>query len=552
MTYEQGHSPKLIREHRADDGVPYILDNHDGSITVHEALARLMNRSTWADFATGYFSLSGFALLAPALEQLEEFRLLFGNARVADELANNLRGKRYQAGTRMLVERLLAFLQRPAVNGRETVQVRRYRETNTGLGFFHAKAYLVDSAAVVGSSNFTASGLTGNTELNAVHREPPIVRDFCVWYERMWNAPQSVDCKNELIEVLRRSQFGDYPYIPHEIYIKTLYEYFKDDLDKEAAVDPARSVVELAVFQHEAFQKAQRILRRYHGVMIADSVGLGKTYIGKKLLEFFAHYQRQRALIVCPAQLREMWSRQIEESRIAATIISMEELGRQDFPVAHYSDAEFVMVDESHNFRNPQAQRYQNLTRIIASGEPKRVALLTATPINNSLWDLYHQIALWTRGNDGYFREAGIRSLRQYFKEAEALGGSGGALFNLLEEVVIRRTRAFIEEHYDDVTINDRPLRFPRRAPLRTIHYSLGETYRGLFAQITTAIEELELPAYNPEAYLVAPVAGDKIRALANGSIVGLLKTTLLKRFESSVVAFRRSIHRLRDFEAQF
>ena len=553
MRYDDAPAtPHSIREHQAPDGVPYLLDNRAGSMTVHEALSRLMGRSPWADVATGYFALSGYALLAPALEQLRDFRLLFGESRVADEVARDLRRERYRATTQARVEQLLTFLQRPPFDGQETVQIRRYGEGGGGPGFFHAKAFIVQGAAIVGSSNFTASGLTSNSELNAVHRDLPVVNDFSAWYERMWSAPQAIDCKADLIATLRRSQFGDFPYTPHEIYIKTLYEYFKDDLDKEAAIDPQRSVVELAVFQHEAFQKAQRILRRYHGVMIADSVGLGKTYIGKKLLELFAYYQRQRALIICPAQLREMWQRQIEESRIAATLVGMEELGRADFPLARYADAEFVLVDEIHNFRNPQAQRYQNLSRILASGVPKRVALLTATPINNSLWDLYHQIALWTRGNDGYFREAGIRSLRHYFKAAENLGGAGGALFNLLEEVVIRRTRSFIEEHYGEVTINAQPLRFPRRDPLQTLRYSLGETYRGLFTQITSAIEALELPAYNPESYLVTPAPNDKLRALTNGGIVGLLKTTLLKRFESSVVAFRRSIHRLRDFEAQF
>ncbi|PDW02272.1 helicase-related protein [Candidatus Viridilinea mediisalina] len=554
MIYKQNpSSPPSIREHRAPDGVPYIIDNHAGSMSLQAALLRLLAGSPWADVATGYFALSGYALLADALDDLQELRLLFGETRVAAELARDLRRERYRATTQALVERLVALLERPPLaSGKEAVQVRRYGSGGDGPGFFHAKAYIVEGAAVVGSSNFTAHGLTGNTELNAVHRDLPIVSDFSAWYERMWNAPQALDCKAELLATLRRSQFGDFPYTPHEIYIKTLYEYFKDDLDKEAALDPTRSVVELAAFQHEAFQKAQRILRRYHGVLIADSVGLGKTYVGKKLLELFAYYQRQRALIVCPAQLREMWQRQIEESRIAATIIGMEELGRADYPVARHSDAEFVLVDESHNFRNPQAQRYQNLSRILASGAPKRVALLTATPINNSLWDLYHQLALWTRGNDGYFREVGIRSLRHYFKEAEALGGAGGSLFNLLEEVVIRRTRSFIQEHYGEVTINDQPLRFPQRAPLQTLRYSLGATYHGLFDQITSAVEALELPAYNAERYLVTPAASDRLRAMTNGGIVGLLKTTLLKRFESSVVAFRRSIHRLRAFEAQF
>ena len=89
------------------DGVPYIIDNHVGSLTLHEALLRLLTRSRWADIATGYVSLSGFALLAPALESLQEFRLLFGSSRIAEELARELRGERYRASTRTVVERML-------------------------------------------------------------------------------------------------------------------------------------------------------------------------------------------------------------------------------------------------------------------------------------------------------------------------------------------------------------------------------------------------------------------------------------------------------------
>lgn len=177
MTYDPQLTTRRLREHRADDGIPYILDNRVGSLTLHEALLRLLARSRWADIATGYLSLSGFALLAPALEELDEFRLLFGSSRIAAELARDLRAERYWASTRATVERMLTFLERSAVEGRDVVQVRRYGNGAAG-GFFHAKAFLLDGAAIVGSSNFTANGLTGNTELNAVHREPPIVRDF--------------------------------------------------------------------------------------------------------------------------------------------------------------------------------------------------------------------------------------------------------------------------------------------------------------------------------------------------------------------------------------
>jgi ERCC4-related helicase len=121
--------------------------------------------------------------------------------------------------------------------------------------------------------------------------------------------------------------------------------------------------------------------------MVADAVGLGKTFVGKKLLELYAYYQRLRALIICPAQLQTMWEREIDESRIPARVLSMERLGQADLDVTRCADVEVILVDESHNFRNAGTNRYNNLAKIIGSGDPKRVILLTATPISNTLWD---------------------------------------------------------------------------------------------------------------------------------------------------------------------
>lgn len=530
---------QTIREHRGD-GIPYIIDNREGSVTLADALNLLLQRRIWADFATGYLSLSGYRMLRDGLYHLDDFRLLFGESRIGDEILRDLRSQRYSASSRALVEDLLQFLRQ------EGVQVKRYAGP-----FFHAKAYITDGTAIVGSSNFTHNGLTSNTELNAVHKEQPIVEEFSAWYTRMWHAPESEDYKGTLIDLLERSQLGGYPYTPYEVYIKALYTYFKDDLDSTPDIDPLRSIVELTAFQNEAFQKAQRILRRYHGVMVADAVGLGKTFVGKKLLELYAYYQRLRALIICPAQLQTMWEREIDESRIPARIVSMERLGQADLDVSRFADVEVIMVDESHNFRNAGTNRYNNLAKIVGSGDPKRVILLTATPISNTLWDLYHQLALFTRNNDGYFRDVGIPSLRRYFREAEAAGGAGGTLFNLLEEVVIRRTRSFIQDNYPEATINGQPLRFPTRH-LDTIEYSLSETYSGLFDQIIAIIEQLHLPAYNAEGYKQQQTRAERRQENANTALMGLLKTNLLKRFESSVEAFRISIHRLRSFEERF
>ena len=116
--------------------------------------------------------------------------------------------------------------------------------------------------------------------------------------------------------------------------------------------------MDLAEFQEDSVKKARRILARYDGVLIADSVGLGKTWIGKKLLEDFAYHRRQKAVVVCPASLRDMWQRELASATIAAQIVGMEELGRAEFDPGRYGDADVILVDEAHNFRNDKANRY--------------------------------------------------------------------------------------------------------------------------------------------------------------------------------------------------
>lgn len=158
---------------------------------------------------------------------------------------------------------------------RNEIQVRLYTKS-----FFHGKAYIFDDTVIVGSSNFTRAGLTHNSELNAVQKSTIIARAYREWFERFWD--QAGDYKEKLIGLLRKSKHGDYPWEPYWIYIKALYEYFKDELDTEGIDLFTSSKVELTEFQEEGPVKALKILSKYDGVMICDSVGLGKTFIGKK------------------------------------------------------------------------------------------------------------------------------------------------------------------------------------------------------------------------------------------------------------------------------
>lgn len=535
------------------------------------------------------------------------------------KLRGDLEASPFNAETLTLVEDLIAFLRA------DKVEVRLYER-----GFLHAKAYLFHQdvigphnradrlrpyAAIVGSSNFTGPGLTSNRELNVVHRvftpaDEPMDReaaekvaylnpdaaaeretildpsgievpaaarrliksevgaraitDLTQWFLRQWR--DAADFKQDLIELLDASKFGSTEYTPYQVFLKALYEYFRDELGEDA-MGLGRSAVALAEFQDDAVKRARRILARYDGVLIADSVGLGKTWIGKKLLEDFAYHHRQKAVVVCSASLRSMWRKELASATIAAQVVGMEEMGRETFDAKKWGDADVILIDESHNFRNDKANRYLGIEQIIQlnggrgrDGARKKVILLSATPINNDLYDLLNQIRLFTQSEPDYFRDIGIGDLNLYFRRARQQmrqedTSAGTVLFNLLEEIVVRNTRPFIRVAYPNATINGKPVRFPDRK-LRTVQYSLGATYAGLYSDIVSAIEQLSLAPYKLESYrkpeTVLDKQGHEWEQGREQGFVGIFKTRFLKRLESSVEAFRLSLHRALTFESTY
>ena len=325
--------------------------------------------------------------------------------------------------------------------------------------------------------------------------------------------------------------------------------------------------MDLAEFQEDAVKKARRILARYDGVLIADSVGLGKTWIGKKLLEDFAYHRRQKAVVVCSASLRAMWQRELASATIAAQVVGMEELGRAEFDPAAFADADVILIDESHNFRNDKANRYLALDSIIQrnggrgrDGGRKKVILLSATPINNDLYDLLSQVRLFTQGQPDYFREVGIGDLNAYFQRARRVArqkdkSAGVVLFNLLEEVMVRNTRPYIKAAYPNATIKGGPIAFPDRT-LHTVSYDLGSAYGGLYDEIVAAIEGLSLAPYKLESYKKqAAIRDPKAHEFEEGreeGLVGIFKSRFLKRLESSIEAFRLSLRRALTFEETY
>ena len=524
---------------RAWQNLPDFVDNEREKLA--EVLDLLLRHEPRADIASGYFNLSGFALVRDALSKAPRIRLLLSKEQGAGggELypagfRRDLARMPFRAETRALAEALIAFLKRPEV------EVRLYTK-----GFFHGKAYIFEHVAIVGSSNFTHAGLTDNTELNAVHKQGYAAQAVRAWFERFWQV--SEDYKEALIALLEESKLVSAGYSPYLIFLKSLYEYFKDELvvDLEKGRELGKSLVQLADFQEKAFERALRILEKYDGVFVADSVGLGKTWVGKKLLEHFGYFQRKKVLVVAPAQLVEMWKRELRSISVAAEVLSMELLGRLEFDPRPYFDVDVVLIDESHNFRNLN-QRYFNLQRIMGAGKRKKAILLTATPINNSVFDLYNQVMLFARGERAFAR-AGIPHLRSYFVRARL----GGDLLNLLEEIMVRRTRQFVKREFPDAEIDGEPIRFPKRV-LHTVHYDLEALWPGIYREVARRLERLGLAVYNLEAYLREPTVQQSLEQLRNEALIGLIKSLFLKRFESSVEAFRKSLERQIAFHKRF
>jgi hypothetical protein len=220
-----------------------------------------------------------------------------------------------------------------------------------------------------------------------------------------------------------------------------------------------------------------------------------------------------------------------------------------------------VLIDEAHNFRNHRTYRYQNLELLLSAngrrgrdGARKKVILLTATPINNSVLDLYNQINLFAGGDRSYFSAAGIGDLYRYFLAARRASNDYQAtveLFNLLEEVVIRRTRPFIRRAYAEATIAGKKVHWPERQ-LRTVNYDLEAAYQGIYEDIVAAIDSLRLPHYSLEEFKRDRAQRDDFELGRQVALVGIFKTRFLKRLESSVEAFRISIRRALEFVKTF
>lgn len=555
---------------------PEFVDNRDGNTLQRALLARLewlaanLREPTDVSIATGYFNPEGFGRVAESLEKLGKVRLLLGAEPVTPPARpvrhlQDPRGERFEAkllrdalalnqegllrdrdslafapATDRAIKRLLEFL----ASGK--LEVRRYEKR-----FLHGKAFIFQNGqgVLAGSSNFTAAGLASNLELNLGQYQPGVTQQVEQWFEELWAEALPYD-----LAALYEARYEEYD--PYIIYLRVLWERYRNELDAERGRD---GILHLTRFQTDGLDRARRILEKYNGVLIADSVGLGKSFLAGELLRQTIERDRKRALLVAPAALRDgSWARFKHRFQLGVETISFNELadeaalgGRTPQLKSRPEEYSLIVVDEAHALRNADTKAAAALRRLLQGDPPKQLVLMSATPVNNSLWDLYNLLVFFT-GHDAVFAELGIPSLRRKFENAmkeDPFSLKPDVLFDVLDATTVRRTRHFVQRYYpnDRVKVGDelQTIQFPR-PHVRSRSYDLERVLPGFFAEFaeTLAPEEgeplLTMARYAPSRYKRS--APPDAREL---SLVGLIRSGLLKRFESSAHAFGNTLERM-------
>lgn len=542
-------------------GRPYLLENLTDETTHAAALAYLVEDIAIAHplaVATGYVNLGGLHHLAMILDDGRATRLLLGAA-PDPALGAEFPLQRFEQSLRALAaDRDLARFP-PSRAARQlaeidqwlddpSIEVKRYLTK-----FLHGKAYLFGTiddgrAALVSSANLTGAGLFRNLELGLVHYDPPVSAMALRWFDLLWD--EAADFKDELRALL----FPDAGLVdPETIYLRALLELYGDELELPLAESHITSVA-LAAFQRDGYDRARRIVAQHRGVIYADGVGTGKTEIGLAFIEEYALQRGQHAIVVAPAQLVGNWQERIDQARLPAQVVSFQQLASDeqlapDAPLRrrHLHNARdtyrLVVVDEGHALRNPDTTWHRAMERLLG-GERKDLVLLTATPINNGLWDLYHLVMVFAR-HDRAFAAIGIPSARDLFvragaNERDPENLDPDVLFPLADAVSVRRDRRFIEDTYPGATFPDgSPVRFPTPV-LTTARYDLDEAHPGLFDEITGLIGGLAMARYRPSAY---ELGGEEVKSEA--ALGGLLQSGVLKRFESCWAACQITVSRM-------
>ena len=576
-----------------------ILDNRNQDLGPH--LRRLLEDASLFRLVTAYFSIKGFELLKYALQQDNlEARLLYGKPHGLGNEKERLTFLYTEEGLDISSNGTLALPQLAQECAdwikRDNVAVRTMAQR-----FMHGKMYLAEGRrgleAVVGSSNFTRPGLgeprKTNIELNVGIQDEDTRQELLAWFDHLWEDEELTrDAKPELLEELERYYKE---YAPAHIYYKTLYELFRDELDKRRELLDSYQVhrledttiwQDLYDFQRDGVRSALAKIKAHNGCILADGVGLGKTYSALAVIKYF-ELNAKSVLVLCPKRLQPIWSSFLPQSlsnsrykgdRFQFDLLAHTDLSRKrgNFHEVSVDDFDWgcydlIVVDESHNFRNEskwveengekvQRGRHEKLLQAIQSSRKTKVLLLSATPVNTSLKDLGNQISLITERRQDAFRESlGVEHVKRVIdedqkkfefwsqqedrKKQDLLDVVLSSDFlKLLNGLTIARSRKQISDFYlkDMEAIQG----FPKRSPPQNEVGEIDLQAAVSFADILAKMEKIEFHLYRPSQYLIDPSAYERA-GRGEEALVGLMRTNLLKRLESSVDSLRITLGKI-------
>jgi superfamily II DNA or RNA helicase len=580
----------------------FIVDNSDADWKVRQYLHDWCQLSQALDIATAYLEIGSLLALDGEWQKVDQIRILMGDEvslrtkkafvegleRLKQRLDQSLEGEKEKNDFLVGVPGIVEAIRSGKINCR----VYRKEKFHAKTYITHARQAVVGSFALVGSSNFTCPGLSENVELNVqiVGRQVTALQE---WYEKHWNEAEEVTP-----EILRTVERHTREYLPFDVYAKSLQEFFRGHqmtVGEWELAGPknggSRMYPVLDKYQRDGYQSLMKIAGQHRGAFLCDGVGLGKTFIGLMLIERLVERDRQRVALFVPKAARgPVWESKMRQylPNIGRVFTNLEIYNHSDLLAAKYQadldaikdQADVIIVDEAHHFRNPgikgvEGESKSRYWRLFDIAHGKKMFLLTATPVNNRLIDLQHMIELFTQRRADYFKEAplGIHSLTGHFRrmekelerlvyKAEGYQTNGGAETNeveaekvlendaLIHALVVQRSRAYVKE--SQVQHGGTETLFPEREPPRVAEYSIRKTYGRLLEMVEKAFSKkkplFSLAVYYPLAYYRKPKEESEEFAFRENrqiQVVRLIRIQFLKRFESSARAFEMSCETL-------